>query len=202
MANPAVQTAAAHEPVTLNELKRQIRINIDDTSEDFDLAAKIRAARVIAETFLGFKLNQQTLDYTLDRFAPVNYIELPEAAPLQSITQLDYTDSAGATVTWAATNYFANTTRSPGRLVLNDGVSWPSVTLQPRAGVMVRYVVGYATGDLVPEPIRLGILKLAGNLYIYRKATAIPEEEAETHLNLWRPYRLHSFGAQRETLVA
>lgn len=186
----------------LDELKRQLRIEIDDKSEDFDLQLKIIAARQQAEAFLGRKLVTQTLDYTLDRFPAAPYLDLPEAAPLQSITKLDYTDSTGAVTTWAASNYFANTTREPGRLVLKDAISWPTVTLQPQAGVLVRYVVGYGTGDLVPEPIRHGILMLAGNLYLYREATAIPEEVAETHLSLWWPHRLVRFGSQRGAFVA
>ena len=134
----------------------------------------------------------------MDRFPPQNYIRLPGGV-LQSITSLIYTDSADAPLTWASSNYDTYTAPEPGELVLKDSISWPSVTLKPKGGVVIKYVVGYGTGDLVNESIRAGILQFAGNLYIYREATAIPEEGRTTAENLWRPYVLHSFGPQPGT---
>ena len=73
------------------------------------------------------------------------------------------------------------------------------MTLKPKGGIVIRYVLGYGTGDLVNEAIRAGILMWAGNLWIYREATAIPEEAPEAARALWRPYVLHSFGSQAGT---
>lgn len=198
--NPSVQTAPATEPITLDELKRQLKINPDNKAEDSALWGFLMAARAEVEAFLGYRLVRQTLEYTVDKFPSVDYLVLPEAAPLVTIDKLDYTNSSDATTTWAASNYDANTRTAPGRLVLKDSVSWPSVTLRPQAGVLVRYTCGQATGDLVHEDIRLQIRMLAGTRWLYRETTGIPEEKPD--LSMIAKHRLHSFGAQKETMVA
>ena len=185
----------AHEPVTLDEVKDQLGIPRSDTTQDALLWAKLMTARAAAEDFLQRRLVTQTRDFTPDRFPAGNAIRLP-GGRLQSITSLIYTDSDDSPTTWAATNYFAHTVPEPGELVLEEGISWPSVTLKPKGGIVIRYILGYGTGDLVEEPIRHGILMYAANLYIYREATAIPEEVPEAARDLWRPYVLHSFGSQ------
>ena len=190
-----VVTAAAHEPVTLDELKEQENIPLTNTDHNALLWRFIRAGLTAAEAFTHRRLVTQTLDFPIDRFPSGNVIRLP-GGKLQSITSLIYTDSADSPTTWATTNYFAYTAPEPGELVLEDSISWPSVTLKPKGGIVIRYVLGYGTGDLVDESIRAGILMWAGNLWIYREATAIPEEAPEAARNLWRPYVLHSFGSQ------
>lgn len=190
-----VVTAPVHEPVTLDELKGQVNIPLDEKAHDVTLWRFLRAARTAAEDFTHRDLVERTPEFTIDRFPAGNTIRLP-GGRLQSITSLIYTDSADSATTWADTNYFAHTAPEPGELVLEESISWPSVTLKPKGGIVIRYVGGYGTGDLVNESIRAGILMWAGNLWIYREATAIPEEAPSAARELWRPHVLHSFGSQ------
>ena len=131
-------TAPAHEPVTLDELKDQLGIPLDNTDHDALLWRNIRAARTAAEDFTHSYLVERTPDFTIDRFPAGNTIRLP-GGQLQSITSLIYTDSDDAATTWATTNYFAHTAPEPGELVLEEGISWPSVTLKPKGGIVIRY---------------------------------------------------------------
>ncbi len=190
-----VVTAAAHEPVTLDELKGQVNIPLSNTDHDVTLWRFLRTARATAEDFLQRWFVDQTRDYVIDRFPAGNTIRLPGGS-LTSITSLIYTDSDDSPTTWAGTNYFAHTVPEPGELVLEESIWWPSVTLKPKGGIVIRYVLGAATGDLVEEPIRQAILLYAANLWIYREATAIPEEIPEAAFAMLRPYVLHSFGSQ------
>lgn len=152
-----VVTPPAHEPITLDEAKRQLRIELDNTDEDDWLWEAIRSAREEAEDFTGRKLVTQTLDYTLADFPACDYINLPGGV-LQSITSATYTDSENTATVWAASNYFALTTSEPGKLVRAYGVSWPSFTPKPYAGLVIRYVAGYGTGYDVPARMRHALL--------------------------------------------
>lgn len=202
MANPVVQTGPAHEPITLDELKKHLHIPLIDTDDNDLLWGFIQAARQTFEGFTNRKLVTQTLDYTIDRFPAANFIRLP-GGQLQSITSLNYTDSADVTTLFAATNYDVYTASEPGELVLKDSISWPSVTLKPKGGIVASYIVGYGTGDLVNKVLRVCMKMYAGNLYIYREATSIPEENPTTSaaFNMARPHILHSSGSQPGTRV-
>lgn len=195
MSYTTVVTAPVHEPVTLDELKDQVNIPLATLDHDAKLWLFLRTARATAEDFLQRWFVDQTRDYVIDTFPAGNTIRLPGGG-LTSITSLTYTDSDDAATVWATTNYFAYTASEPGELVLEDSKSWPSVTLKPKGGIVIRYVLGVATGDLVEEPIRNAILMYAANLWIYREATAIPEEKAQASFDMWRPYILYSFGSQ------
>lgn len=146
-------TAPAVEPVTLEEVKAQARILDDNT--DGILASAIVTAREAAEQHMGRGLITQTWQYVLAAFA--NVIELPMAAPLQSAT-VQYYDGDGTLQTLATTYYSVDTVARPGRVVLKPGQSWPSVQSDRRDGaVIVTYVVGWTSADLVPERIKRGI---------------------------------------------
>lgn len=201
MANPIVQTAPAHEPVTLDELKQQQNIPLANLEDDALLWRLIRSARNAAETATNIVLVTQTLEFTIDRFPPADWIRLKKGR-LQSITSLTYTDSADVSLVFAASNYDANTSPEPGKLVLKDSVSWPSVTLKPQAGIVIRYVAGYGTGDQVLEEIRSGILMHAGARWNWREATNIPEEKPQEAFDIWGRHFLADFGPQPGTMVA
>ena len=89
----------------------------------------------------------------------------------------------------------ASVTAEPGRLNLAFNVSWPSVTLRPRDAIVVRYIVGYGTGDQIPPSIRSGLLLAIGHLWQNRSDvvvdqgfTAIKVPQAADAL--WWPHRI------------
>lgn len=174
MANPQVAIAPTHEPLTLDELKLDQRIELDNSDDDVFLYGAIQAATVRAENFLDRKLVTQTLDFFVDTFPAKDFIRLP-GGRLASITSLKYTDSDDSETTWAASNYFASVTSEPGRLNLAYNISWPSVTLKPRDAIVVRYIVGYGTGDQVPANIRKGILYAAGHYWNNRQDVVVDQ---------------------------
>ena len=61
-------TAAAAEPITLADLKLQIRSDPSDTSEDALLSLCIAAARAKAENYTETALVSQVWDQTEDKF--------------------------------------------------------------------------------------------------------------------------------------
>jgi uncharacterized phiE125 gp8 family phage protein len=194
MANPQVATAPTTEPVTLNEVKRHLRIELTDSAHDLLLTDLIKAARSRCEAFLNRRLVTQTLDFFVDAFPATDFIELP-GGRLASITSLKYTDSDDAETTWASTNYFASTTAEPGRLNLAYNISWPTATLKPRDAVVVRYVVGYGAAAAVPLGIRAGIMLSIGHLFHNRSDVIVQQgvtgiQVPQAAESAWWPHRI------------
>jgi uncharacterized phiE125 gp8 family phage protein len=147
-------TGPTSEPVTLEDVKAHARIT--DTASDALLDAYIVSAREEAESYMGRGILTQTWSLTLDEWACE--IPLPMAAPLQSVTSITYYDADGVQQTLASSVYDIDTTTRPGRVVLKPGQSWPSLQSDRRNGrIEIRYVVGWAHADAVPERIKQGI---------------------------------------------
>jgi len=142
-----------------------------NSSEDTELVNIIKAVRVHTEQILGRKLITQTLKIYLKTFPGIDdFLELPQAAPLQSVTDLVYTDYADTATTFPAASYYSNIIEHPGQIVLKYGYSWPSATLRTYLPICVTCVAGYGLlGSNVPEPIRLNMLCLCGDSYMNRE---------------------------------
>lgn len=160
-------TAPAVEPVSLEEAKLHLRLDI--TADDTLVYSLIQAAREKCEEYTWRALITQTWDLFLDGF-PSNAIKLPNP-PLQSVTGVYYTPDGGAEQTVTSTDYIVDTRGEPGRIILATGKSWPGNSLTPTNGVRVRFVCGYgAAGANVPQKLRQGMLLLIGHLYENREA--------------------------------
>ena len=130
----------AVEPVSLVEAKAHLRVDIND--EDDYIEGLIRTARQYAEAaFTHRAFVEQEITLTLDRWPVERYIELPRP-PLISVASVSYTDEDGNVETLAAgTDYLVDTTAN--RLVLRNGVFWPTVILQESGAISIVYQAGY-----------------------------------------------------------
>src|ERR1051325_11329554 len=99
-----LSTAPTVEPVSLDEAKGQVRVELDFHSDDALILGLIAAARRLAEVFCGRAFLTQTWDLTLDAFPsgwgprwPATLggrdaIRLPRP-PLQSVSYVKYVDT-------------------------------------------------------------------------------------------------------------
>lgn len=140
-------------------------------SDDTLLTALIQAAREYCEGYQNRALCTQTWELVLDSWPVRDYVELPKP-PLQSIVSIKYKDKAGAESTWADTNYIVDPDSFLGRVVLADGISWPTATLYPAGGIRIQFVAGYGLAADVPQTTRQAMLLLIGHLYENREAGA------------------------------
>jgi hypothetical protein len=95
------------------------------------------------------------------------------------------------------TEYLADTSQDPGRVVLPYGATWPSFTAYPVNPIAVRWICGYgATAASVPASIRTAIKMIAADLYSERGEKIIGSgsvTENKAALALMYPYRLWDF---------
>jgi uncharacterized phiE125 gp8 family phage protein len=173
------------EPLTLDEVKAHLRLDVcepteapeeptegtteetteEPTAEEVYLSALITAAREYCENVTGRALATQTIEGYLDRY-PAK-IELPRP-PLQSVTSVKHTDSAGAEVVLVENvDYLVDTDRPIGRLMPPYGKGWPQFTPSPMNPVKIKYVAGYETA---PASIKHAMLLLVGHWYENREA--------------------------------
>lgn len=178
-------TAPTTEPVSLEELKNHCRVDGNDM--DSQLTLLLRAARQWTESVTGRAFSTQTFDLVIDETPATRQILIPRS-PVQSITSATYIDSAGATQTWASTNYTLNTHGFPSRLELAYGATWPALITAWNA-MTIRFVTGSsALVGGTPEPVRQAIMLRAQALL--DRDPAVRDLLTETADSLLSPYRI------------
>ncbi len=163
-------TAPTVEPLPLSMIQAHLRVT--ETSEMALLNLYARSARQALERELGRQLMTATYDGYLDAFPSGKWIEVP-MPPLVSVTSITYYDTADTAATVTATDYDVDVASEPGRIVLAYGKTWPTTALRPSNAVVVRFVAGYASEDLVPDPIKLALLHLTAHAYEHREPVLV-----------------------------
>ncbi len=162
-------TKPSEEPITLDETKDHLRLELDDASEDALVARLIVAARRRAENFLWRAIMKQTWDYFLDDFpGSADTILLP-LPPLQSVTTVKYIDLDGVQQTLAASLWKVDAVSEPARLVPAFEETWPSTREEINA-VEIRFVAGYTNIGEVPEEVKSGMKMMTASWYENRES--------------------------------
>lgn len=159
-------TAPTAEPVTLDELKAQVRVDKDATDENAYLTSLIIAARQLVEVETRRALVTQTWRLTLDCF-PEWFIDIAKP-PVPAITSVIYDDTGGTATTMSSSNYVLDSDAEPARLYPAYSLFWPSTRDAPRA-VRILFVAGYGAPSAVPQWAKQAILLLAAHWYTNRE---------------------------------
>jgi uncharacterized phiE125 gp8 family phage protein len=158
---PATITVSpASEPVTLDQVKAQSRI--ETTDEDTYLVGLIAAARAHVESMCGLRIITQTITAKCDAFADLATLPF---GPVASISSLTYVDVAGTVQTLPGSVYEARADGLTASIVLKNGQAWP--TLQTGSRITVTAVVGTAAA---PDEIKQAMLMLIAHWYVNREA--------------------------------
>lgn len=162
----------AVEPISLQEAKDHLRES--GTDQDALIDSLIVAARQHAEDVeTRRQFITATWDYQLDTWPDKSEIRIPRP-PLQSVTSVKYYGTDGTEYTMPTTDYIVDTKSEPGRIVLAYGKTWPSTTLRPVAGIVIRFVAGYGdTAASVPDAIKAALKLHIGHLYEQREAVNV-----------------------------
>lgn len=144
-------TAPTRFPVTLDEVKDQLRIS--HTDSDSELTSLIVQATNYVEEQTGRRLITQTWKLTLDHFENETRLPYP---PLSSISSITYQDQDNATQTLASSEYTVDTLSEPGRLVQAEAGTYPT-TYNDLNSVTINFVCGYGDRTDVPEQLKQAI---------------------------------------------
>lgn len=175
IAGPAV------EPVPYGEAAAHLRLTSD--TESALVHGHIRAARMAVESWTGRALITQQWRLSLDAWpgptgnmglvrpaagATPRHIVLPRP-PLQSVTQVALYDDGDVQTLWPTSNYYVDSARVPGRLVLRDGAVPPRPGRAANA-IEIDFTCGYgASPGEVPEPMRQAMLILIAHFHENRE---------------------------------
>lgn len=181
--------APTAEPLTLDEVKRYLRI--DGTDDDVVIEALMLAAREDIEVWTGRTLLTTTYALRLSDFdwctwyGRHDWLTLPRP-PLQSVTSITYLDSNNASQTLATTVYQVDAYSEPGRITLKTGQSWPSTYTDSFNNVTVTYVAGWTLATL-PERVKMAMKLIIGDYYEHRESQleARVQENAAVCRLLW-----------------
>lgn len=146
--------------MTRDQIKRQLKFDLSDDGPDDDIDDLIKPAREWCEEYQNRAYITQTRELALDAWPCGDAVVLPRP-PLQSIVSVDYTDNAGVTTTWSASNYIKDDRSDPAKLVKAYGKSWPSTSLNVVNSIVIQYTAGYGLLDTnVPARIKQAIILL------------------------------------------
>lgn len=180
-------TPPAVEPVSLDDLKRHLRIEGD--AEDVQIDTLLVVARATVEQLTGRSLLTQTWRWTLDRLPPDGRLTLP-LRPVQTVSAVRIVDAAGGRTTLPGTQLVLDLASDPARLSITGTVPSPGVAM---GGVEIDLVTGYGSSpDQVPPMLAQAVRLLTAHWYATRgdgDSVAIPADVAALVAG-WRTLRL------------
>ena len=194
-----VITTPTVEPVTLSEVKDHLRFDSGMVAHDSMVNGLITSARQWVERVCGRALVQQTRAVLYKDWPDNDRFVLPYP-PIQSVSSVQYTNSAGTTSTFSSDNYSVITEREPGVLVLGYNKTWPTATLHhDEWPIEIQYVCGYATSGSPPN-YRTNIpnaIKHAIKMHVEINYDALPEAKEKMYWErihaLLAPYRVWGY---------
>ena len=162
------------EPVSLDDLRAQCRVDEDFNEEDELLKTYLIAAREYCEELTGRHYAEKTLGY-LGKFpAERNCLEL--TPNLKEVLFVEYLDLKGLNVSLLPAKYIVDRASICGAVVpLKE---WPAVKINHPQPVTIHFECG---GGECPAVVRQAILLLASHWYQNREGSVIgaPSTEAE-----------------------
>ena len=157
-----VITEPATEPVTLEEVKADLKMDDIDTDDSL-LTELIKVAREACENYTERKFIDTVINEYFDIFG--DNLEL-SLCPVSSITEVYYYNTSGVDTELTAANYQADLVSERSKIYSKIGESFPSIQDEKINPIRVRYTVGYgsAASD-VPSPIKKAIRLKVGDMY-------------------------------------
>lgn len=184
------------EPVTFDELKEFLRIDFDDDKKLIDAIAK--GARISLENWLNRAFITQEWRLTFDSFplgsnrnepwwdgvrqgrisdlvSPNDFIPL-QLGRIQSVVTFTSFDDDNVGIVFPASNFFVDTASEPGRVIINQGSTWPTA-LRDRNAIQIDFKAGYGDNRSdIPEDIKTAIKLFTNEIYNNRcDGSSIPE---------------------------
>ncbi len=166
-------TAPTTAPITLSEVKAQLRVEGPDDDVLLMRLINVATAYTDAKGALGQAMITQTWAQWMGP-NPTQSIRLM-LGPVQSISAVKYYDIDGALQTDVVGNYQVFGTDFAKTIEPKSGKSWP-VAQDRSDAIAVEYITGYGDADTdVPDTIRHAMMLMVGHWYDNREQTGFDE---------------------------
>lgn len=155
--------APATEPLTLAQVRTQLKLEDTDTDQDAHLTLLLAVAREWVEDFLGRSIITQTWQAKYSGWPTDRKFVLPRM-PIASLTSVKYYDTTNTLVTLTVTTDYLLET-STGEFILTDAFGFPGLSEDRVNAIEVVFVAGYGDAAAVPSRIKQAILLAIANWY-------------------------------------
>ena len=162
------------EPLTLEEIKTHLRLDVagtvDDNLEDAQIMAMAKAARGAAESYTSLTIANQEKTLRYNAF-PSKSLSL-KTWPVSDVVSISYTDVNGNTQQY--TDFILDNESKPARVYpISD---WPNTKDTPNA-VQIEVKAGFTDGESpnpfpIPDTLKQAILLLVGHFYANRESVS------------------------------
>lgn len=154
----------------LEQAKRQLRVELDDTDEDVHIGDLCRSAHRRVENELGYPILRGTVETHLKCF-PRGSIWLGGGDDAQ-VQELRYIDADGANQTVDPANYYVDAIGRVASVHPAPDFTWPR-TLNVPGAVVVEWQAGWTAPDQVPEDLVHAMKLLVGHWDLNREAVVV-----------------------------
>lgn len=165
--------APATTPVTLTEVKDQLRVEHTDDDTLINRLISVAVAYTDVQGALGHAMITQKWGQWVNSTPPQTVKLL--LGPLIAVTAVKYYDANGTLQTDTLSNYEIFGTEFSSTIGPKEGFAWPVTQDRPDA-IRIEYTIGYgsATTD-IPETLRHALMMLIGHWYDNRETTMMDE---------------------------
>lgn len=164
MWRPVVVTLApAAEPLALADAKAHLAYEDDD--KDDLIGDQSAAARAMVEARTGTRLYTQTVSFKADDWRDLALLPI---CPVQTISSIAYTDTAGDVITLPTTVYEGRLDLLEPSIVLKHAQTWP--TIRPGSLITVTAVVGYGAAGAQPPDVMHAVKIILSDLFAFRES--------------------------------
>lgn len=168
ISDPEVTSGPSAEPITVQDVKKQLEIETPDTDHDTFIDSLIREARRDVENALGRSLISQEITA---RYEPGDLSEFslyrPPIISFDSISTL----YEGAETAEDTADFYQTSHLVPRLRMKSENVEWNADDIEE---VKIVYTAGYgAVADSVPSAAKRAIAQLAAERFMYRVSREI-----------------------------
>ena len=168
-----IVTAPAVTPISLDEVKSQLRVEHTDDNTLLTRLISVAIAMTDVKGVLGQAMITQTWAQWLGP-NPTKTVQLL-LGPVQSVSAVKYYDVDGVLQTDTLANYSVFGVPSKTTIEPKSGFNWP-VTQERDDAIKIEYVIGYGDASTdVPETIRHALMLMIGHWYDNREQTQMDD---------------------------